>query len=177
MITIKLGPDADSACLQGMASSERDYFEAMQPDQLAEAMRHVHAEGVKLVAEPEELVIEDVVPENMRYERISPDDEWDPALRRLRWRTAHVGREGVTHTFRVWPEALGLWPTNVRAEGVFTDVSGHQGHFVFSVPEVIVVDLARTPTPSATPPPTPTATPTATAIRPGGRLFLPDLRR
>jgi uncharacterized protein YegL len=168
--TVSLGPDADKACLLKMATDPGDYFEARQADHLTGVFQRIHAGIADIVAS--RLVITDVVPANMIYVPGNPSDTWDPTLRQLSWTTSPVGRQGVTHTFKVWPQDVGLWPTNVNAEAVFVDLVNAEGRFTFNVPDVTV--WHGTATSSATPPPS--ATPTGPPPR-GGQLFLPYLRR
>lgn len=165
LFTVSLGPDADRACLQQMATSPSTYFEARRAEQLIATFDRIAAEIAQVSIS--RLEITDLIPENMLYLASGSDATWIPSLRRLSWTSTFVGREGVTHTFQVRPEQAGRWPTNVEARAEFSDFASATGSFDFEVPHVSVHDPAviGTSTPGVTPATTPGGTPATT---PGG---------
>jgi uncharacterized protein YegL len=72
---------------------------------------------------------------------------------RLRWGRSVLPSSGITLTYRILPQRVGLLPTNKQAVASYTDGDGAQRQFVFPVPEIEVV--APTPKPTVTPTPTP----------------------
>jgi Mg-chelatase subunit ChlD/DNA-binding beta-propeller fold protein YncE len=89
----------------------------------------------------ERITVEDVIPRNMRY---VPDSAVPPATLRgdtLVWTLDQVtATQGVTLSYRLWPLAVGTWPTNVQATAGYRDALGHDGGLVFPIPQVKVWD-------------------------------------
>jgi Mg-chelatase subunit ChlD len=160
-----------------MAYQLEDVFFA--PD--VETLRAVYEQiGTQVSARvlARELVVSDQVPENMTYVPGSalPPAVWDETDRTLSWRATDVSFGGWSASYRLEPQSLGSWPTNVYARLEFVDGFGNRGAASFPVPEVLVV-APPTATPTLTPTEVATATatetpkPTATAQAP--QLFVP----
>ena len=112
----------------------------------------------------ERVVIEDVVPANMRYVLGSavPAAEWDEQSRTLTWALGVVlAADGPRLAYDVVPLEPGHHPTNVRADARYTDALGNDGWVRFNVPVVDVLAPFPLATMTASATPTPTATPTA----------------
>lgn len=79
----------------------------------------------------------------------------------LIWRRGLLPASGITLTYRIRPQRVGLLPTNRFAVADYTDVDGQRRSVTFPVPQIEVVAPSPTPTPTASPSPTgpPTSTP------------------
>ncbi len=161
---IGLGADADAATLRKIAGDEAHYFFSPSAAELRDIYVQVarRIEAANLVATA---TLTDIVPDNMAFvpgsgQPIEPEPSADG--RTLTWRLADVLEPGFLLSYRVRPQQVGYWPTNVQALLDYIDGLGHPGQLVFPVPHVRV--LGPTPTPSDTPTPTiaPTDTPTPT---------------
>lgn len=84
---------------------------------------------------------------------------------RLLWSRPLMPRSGMTLSYRVRPQRVGMLPTNRQAVARFTDADGQPASFTFPIPLVEVI--APTPSPS----------PTATATTHPAPLLLPLLLR
>ncbi len=162
VFAIGLGSDVDREALRRMASDPSHYYDSPSEDQLAEIYAQIAG---RIGAAPlfKAATVVDVLPANMRYVAGSGrpvEPVWDAAARTLTWALGEVAEPGFRLTYRLEPEAGGLWPTNVEARTQHVDARGKVGALIFPVPFVRVI--APTATPSATPTPTDTPTPTAT---------------
>jgi Mg-chelatase subunit ChlD len=170
VITICVGAQCDASCMRRAATSPRYFFEATNTSQLGEIFERIRDEIVGI--DLRRLDIEDVLPANMLYlEDVNQEDppSWNPNERVLSWVANHVPKDGVTYTFRVEPQQVGYWPTNVEAKGTMLDNKSRSGEFFFEVPYVTVMnpnplatpaDPPTPPTHTPAPPPTVTITPT-----------------
>lgn len=79
----------------------------------------------------------------------------------LIWRRGLLPTSGITLTYRIRPQRVGLLPTNRFAVADYTDVDGQRRSVTFPVPRIEVIAPSPTPTPTASPSPTgpPTSTP------------------
>ena len=87
-----------------------------------------------------DLLLEDELPANMRYVNGSaaPAAFYDATRRTLIWRVDDVANAGGSVSYRVEPQEVGEWPTNVQATGTYTDGLGFGGVLRFPVPRVRV---------------------------------------
>lgn len=171
VFAIGVGPRPDSESLRRIAGSDARYYRNPSDVQVAEIVRGVEAAaaqtpGAQLLASA---VVTDVVPSNMRYlagsgRPIEPG--FDPASRTLTWELQNVGAVGARVSYRLQPEAEGLWPTNDSAGALVVDALGFGRHLVFPVPQVRVLAPPVVPTPSSTPSPSASVTPSETASSP-----------
>jgi Mg-chelatase subunit ChlD/sugar lactone lactonase YvrE len=87
----------------------------------------------------ETLTIEDEIPANMRY---VPDSAQPPAELRgstLVWTFGAIpASRPITLSYRLVPQEVGIWPTNVQATASYRDALGNDGRLVFPIPEVEV---------------------------------------
>lgn len=94
----------------------------------------------------QELEVRDDIPANMRYvpDSARPAASYDPVSHRLTWRLGAVAAaDGLRLTYRLIPQEVGDWPTNVQADTAHVDALGHPGRLVFPVPRVLVEAPAR----------------------------------
>ncbi len=87
------------------------------------------------------LRVVDQIPANMTYLQGSarPDAVYDPQARTLTWELgAKTADETIQLGFRLRPQQVGTWPTDVRADAFFRDALGNDGTLVFPIPEVEV---------------------------------------
>lgn len=135
---IGLGADVDGALLGQIAGDPSRYFQAPSAAELAGIYRLI---ARRLLSDRllRAIAIEDEVPDNMRYVVGSsvPPANWDGHV--LRWQLGPTPTEGLTLHYQVEPLQAGVWPTNVRAAGRYTDGVGYQGELVFPVPVVEVL--------------------------------------
>lgn len=135
---IGLGADVDGALLGQIAGDPTRYFQAPSAAELAGIYRLI---ARRLLADRllRDIAIDDEVPANMRYVVGSsvPPAGWDGRV--LRWQLGAVPTDGLTLRYQVEPLQAGVWPTNVRAGGRYTDGVGHQGELLFPVPVVEVL--------------------------------------
>lgn len=90
-------------------------------------------------------VVTDRVPANMRYIEGSaePPARFDAASRTLTWRLGpSAPGVGIRLRYRLQPQEVGLWPTNVEARAATVDAYGLPGKLVFPVPRVKVWNRA-----------------------------------
>lgn len=134
---IGLGADVDSALLTELAGDASRYFQAPSAAELSGIYRLI---ARRLLADKllRDIAVDDEVPANMRYVIGSsrPPAAWDGRV--LRWRLGAVATDGLLLSYQVEPLQAGVWPTNVRATGRYTDGVGHSGDLVFPVPLVEV---------------------------------------
>lgn len=159
---IGLGEDVEPSLLQVLASAHELYYYAPDADDLEAAYRAI-ARRIYATVLLKQVTIVDHVPDNMAYQLNSavPPAFWDASARTLTWELGDVPFEGLELSYWLEPQAIGTWPTNVRADYDGTDGLDHGQEGPFPVPRVVVV--APTFTPSATVPATVTPTGTATA--------------
>ena len=162
IFSVCVGNDCDTALMRSFASQSSFYFQVQNANSLVSTFRHIVDQLVN--AELTQLIIEDELPENMRYVAGSAQPPPDAIVdRKLRWLWNVVPKTGITLTYLVEPLEIGLWPTNVQALASFRDTENRIGETAFPVPQVRVL-APPTPTPTVTP--SATASPTATD-RPG----------
>ncbi|MBK8538968.1 MAG: VWA domain-containing protein [Ardenticatenia bacterium] len=89
----------------------------------------------------------------------------------LIWRRGLLPASGITLSYRIRPQKVGLLPTNRFAVADYTDVDGQRRSVAFPLPRIEVI--APSPTPTSTASPSPTGPPTSTP-RPRP-LYLPLL--
>lgn len=163
VFTIGLGADIDRAAMKRMATDDSHYYDSPSEDELAGIYEGIAG---RIGSAPlfRAVTVVDVVPGNMTFlpgtaKPVEP--AWDPAARTLTWDLGAVPEPGFRLTYRLRPEAGGVWPTNVEARTRHTDGRGQPGQLVFPVPfvRVLAPDPTPTPTPTDTPIPTPTDTP------------------
>jgi Mg-chelatase subunit ChlD len=165
VFTIGFG-DIDPMVMVLAASSPEDYYFA--PD--AGALLAIYTEIASRISASvlvKSLVLVDELPADMAYR--GPVEGPAPVVvgARLTWNLNNVPLQGITVSYRLAPQMLGLRPTNVRADAEFVDGLDAAGSLRFPVPRVQVISEAPTPTPTRTPFPTPTRPPRPTT------LFLP----
>ncbi len=170
LVTVGLGSDVDRALLEQIATTPDDFWYAPRSHDLLAI--YLALAGRMQALEARDLVLVDELPEDMQFEPGSAlPAPWSLRDRTLEWRLPVVPAEGITITYRVRPQELGLRPTNRQAEARYTDSDGAEGRHVFPIPEVRVLSEPPTftptptvtPTPSHTPSPSPTATSSPTA--------------
>lgn len=89
-----------------------------------------------------EVTLTDDIPANMRYvaDSARPPATFDAVTNRLTWRLGEVAAaDGLRLTYRLIPQEVGDWPTNVRAGTEHVDAMGNAGRLVFPIPRVEVV--------------------------------------
>jgi Mg-chelatase subunit ChlD len=161
---IGLGADADAATLRQIASSEAHYF--FSPS--AAELRDIYVQVARRIEAANLLqsgTLTDIVPRNMTFipgsgEPTEPEASADGKT--LTWRLTDILEPGFLLSYRVRPDEVGDWPTNVEADLDYLDGLGHPGRLVFPIPRVRVLGPTPTPTDTPTPTPTPTDTPTPT---------------
>lgn len=181
--TIGLGSDADLDLLRSIATDPASAFHSPSAGELRGIYMQV-ARRIEAAHLFERATLVDRVPTNMRYlpgtgEPIEP--ELSPDGRLLTWRLPAVFEPGFLLSYRLEPQEVGYWPTNVSAELDYVDGLGHPGRLVFPIPYVRVLGPtptpSATPTPSVTPSPSPSPIPSATPSPAPKRLYLPLLIR
>ena len=138
--TYAIGIDgADRWLLRRIAGTRSRFIEEPDPDLIDWAFGDI-ARRIQSTVLFQSILIEDVIPENMTYVRGSaiPDAFFDQEANTLVWELFDVPMNGESMLYRVIPQDVGLWPTNVRASGEYRDGSSHNGEIVFPVPEVLV---------------------------------------
>ncbi len=167
VFAIGLGSDIDRAAMKRMATDDSHYYDSPSEDELAGIYDGIAG---RIGSAPlfRAATVVDVVPANMTFlpgtgKPVEP--AWDPAARTLTWDLGAVPEPGFRLTYRLRPEAGGVWPTNVEARTRHTDGRGQPGQLVFPVPfvRVLAPDPTPTPTPTDSPTPTPTVTPLPSA--------------
>jgi Mg-chelatase subunit ChlD/sugar lactone lactonase YvrE len=137
--TIGLGLDVARGFLRQLATRPSYYFEAPSPYDLNRVYDTIarRVAATQLLAQA---TVTDVLPANMRYQRGSavPPASFDTATHTLTWTVSNVPPDGLLLRYRVVPQEVGRWPTNVRAQADVVDGAGHAGQLVFPVPEVEV---------------------------------------
>ncbi len=137
--TIGLGLDVDGSFMRQVATAPNFYFEAPTEYDLVgiygAISRRVGAAALLRAA-----TVTDVVPANMAYlgGTASPAARWDAATRTLTWRLGPVTPAGLRLRYKVRPQAVGVHPTNVRADADVVDGVGVAASLTFPVPEVRV---------------------------------------
>ncbi len=163
---IGLGDTVAEDLMIAMAGSSTRYFaaagpEALEPiyDQLSRTVGGVVASDVAVV---------DGLGDDVEYVAGSATRAGLPVGRQIVWDLGALSSGSVTLSLRVRPTRIGIVPTNSAATLRYI-VDGIAYDFVFPVPEVQVVDVTPTSTPS----------PTATPRPPTGpdRIYLPIVMR
>lgn len=135
------GQEADPSFLDTMAQTGGEVF-------LDPAARQVAAYADALTATRANpglfrtVTLTDDIPANMRYvvDSARPIAEFDAVANRLTWRLGPVAAaDGLRLTYRLVPQQVGDWPTNVRAGTDHVDALGNAGRLVFPIPRVEVV--------------------------------------
>jgi len=176
IFTIGFG-DIDPMIMIRAATSPEDSFYAPDSSKLdtiyAEIARRLTASVLARA-----MTIVDRLPGDMRY--AGPVRGPTPAVggQTLTWNLVDVPLAGLDLAYAVRPQQLGRRPTNVEASADFTDGLDRAGRLRFPVPEVDVLGLPPTRTPSPTPFPSPTPRPTFTptptdTATPPPPLYLP----
>lgn len=93
----------------------------------------------------ERITVTDEIPRNMRF---VPGSAQPPATltgQTLTWSLPAVAASGGLQLhYRLVPQEVGIWPTNVHAEADYVDALGQAGQLVFPVPTVEVIsDVKR----------------------------------
>ena len=95
----------------------------------------------------ETITIDDIVPTNMSYiaDSAVPPANFDAASNSLSWTLSDImAADKIALTYKLRPQEVGIWPTNVRADADYRDVLGNDGELLFPVPEVEVYAPPRT---------------------------------
>ncbi len=135
LYAIGLGGDVDGSLLTEMAGVEDRYFETPTDAGLARIYSLIARRLVTNIL-VRAITITDLLPINMRYvpDSAVPPATWDGVA--LTWLLRDVPAEGFRLRYQVEPLQSGRWPTNVHAEGSYTDGVGHQGRVTFPVPYI-----------------------------------------
>lgn len=165
VFSVGLGTDADEDMLLRLAGAPGRYFFSPTPGELKGIYTQI-ARRIEAAELFKEAVLVDRVPANMTYisgsgNPIEPEVSPDGKL--LTWRFGSVLEPGFYLRYRLRPEQVGRWPTNVEAWSEYRDGYGNPGRVDFPVPMVRVLGPA-TPTPPPTETPTATATPSPTPL-------------
>lgn len=165
VVTVAGTGNADMETLEAMASSPASHYVESQSSRYASLFREIARDLTSVRITGAEVT--DVLPANMTY-------AWGsgvPAPRvrgdTLQWSYAVWPTSGVTITYAVEPQELGLHPTNVRADAILSFERGAPVSRTFPVPTVLVVEA-----PTSTSPP-PTITPTPRPTDPPMPVYLP----
>lgn len=134
----------DQGYLQGLQILTGDEQRVlMDPD--AAQLEALFGELAQTHEEPglfETITIEDIIPANMRY---VPDSAEPPAVlvgNTLVWTLgASPANSPITLRYRLIPQEVGVWPTNVEATARYRDALANDGRIVFPIPEVEVFTL------------------------------------
>lgn len=89
----------------------------------------------------ETIEIVDQIPANMDYvlDSARPAAVYDPQRRSLTWSLGRkAAADPISLSFRLRPQEVGTWPTNVRADATYRDALGNDGRLVFPIPQVVV---------------------------------------
>lgn len=140
VFTIGLGGDVDESNLRRMAAVGGEYFHSPTSAEL----RDIYVQIARRIAAAElfrRAVVTDRVPGNMRYSPgsgrpLEPQVSTDGKT--LTWDLGRVLEPGFRLSYRLQPEQVGLWPTNVFAHTDAVDGFGNVDRLVFPVPQVRV---------------------------------------
>lgn len=162
IFTIGFG-DVDPMIMALTASTPEDAYIVASTDTLMAVYTEI---ANRLTADvlAKEVHIADELPPDMTY--IAATDGPAPTVsgRILTWDLVDVPFGGIRLAYTVRPQTRGRRPTNVGASATFVDGLARPGQLRFPVPEVSVLDLEPTATPTFTPKPTATPRPTPTPI-------------
>lgn len=167
VFAIGFGTDADEETLRSMATDPSYYYYSPGPGRLSAIYRQI-ARRIEAAELFKSAVVSDFVPNNMTYlpGSASPfEPQLSPDGKVLTWQLAQVLEPGFRFSYRLRPEEVGYWPTNVEAYTDYVDSFGNPGRVPFPIPFVRVLGPTPTPTPTLTPTPSPTPRPVP--------LFLP----
>lgn len=92
----------------------------------------------------ETITVVDQIPSNMTYVPNSaiPPAAFDAAANTLTWQFGvTAAADTLKMTYRLRPQQVGTWPTNVYADGRYRDALGNPGRIVFPIPQVEVFGL------------------------------------
>jgi Mg-chelatase subunit ChlD len=171
IFTIGLRPGIAHDLLRAIAGNPERYFYAPKPEDLRSIyLQILHWATTSLAGN---LVVEDEMAPGIE---LIPDSAQPRAVEaggRLEWRQPVVPGTGITMTYQVRPQRVGLLPTNRRAVAHYQDVDGSEREYVFPVPGIEVFAPTATPTETAEPSPTASTEPTRAAPP----VFLPLLLR
>jgi Mg-chelatase subunit ChlD/DNA-binding beta-propeller fold protein YncE len=136
---IGLGLDVDRLFLQLVATQPGYYFEAPTEYDLGRVYDTV-ARRVAAAVLLAQVTVTDELPANMRYVPSSADPpaQYSSSRRTLTWNLAGVAPGGLRLRYRVTPQEVGRWPTNVRATADYIDGVQVPGSLTFPVPTVSV---------------------------------------
>jgi Mg-chelatase subunit ChlD len=139
---IGLGSEVDSSMLQAMASSPAHFHRAPTEAKLAD----IYGDIARLVSIPDLLrsaTLTDLLPQDMRYARLSarPPARSDGQV--LIWDVSSVQATGLEITYVIRPQVPGIRPTNLRAVIDYVDSSGYHGTAEFPVPTIEVLPRIR----------------------------------
>ncbi len=162
IFTIGFG-DVDPMLMTLAASTPEDAFIAASTDTL----NAIYAEiANRLTADvlAREVHITDELPAGMRFIATVAGPAPRVNGQTLSWDLTDVPFGGIRLAYTVEPTARGKQPTNVKASATFIDGLSRPGQLRFPVPEVSVLDIDPTVTPTFTPFPTATPRPTQTPV-------------
>jgi Mg-chelatase subunit ChlD/DNA-binding beta-propeller fold protein YncE len=142
MFSIGFGGDTDPELMRRIATSPEDYFFAPTPSELSgiytEIARRLAGGTIAKTA-----VVTDVVPANMTYVVGSAEPPIVSYVNKvLRWEFAEVQGD-LQMRYRLQPQQVGTWPTNVEARMRYVDGLDVRGEVVFPIPHVTVVGPAE----------------------------------
>ncbi len=146
IFSIGFGNDVDLALMRRIASAPGDYFFAPSTAELGAIYTEIARRIAGGIIAPT-AVITDQVPLNMTYlpgSAVPPIVAYQNNV--LRWEFSDV-RAGLQLGYRLEPQEVGTWPTNVDARMAYRDGLGKDGELVFPIPQVVVVAPPRPPLP------------------------------
>ncbi|MGB0383473.1 MAG: VWA domain-containing protein [Ardenticatenaceae bacterium] len=138
IIAIGFGPGIDVAQLQGIASSQDDYYEAPNSAQLTAIYQQI-APTIRVAARDMVLTdtlsaFVDLIPGTFQGP-ISPTVQGDT----ISWQIGGVPIEPTLLSYQVSVKAQpGVWPTNEIAYATYVDAQGNDADLLFPVPQVVV---------------------------------------
>ncbi len=142
--TIGLGNDADTAVLRAMAGHDDRYFSAPSPAELFPIYGEILRVVVASLAG--NLVIDDQMAQGVALIPRSASPAALETRGRLRWGRSILPSTGITLTYDVMAQALGLNDVNSTAVAEYTDADGVRRTYTFPVPQIEVVPQPSTPT-------------------------------
>lgn len=172
VFTIGFG-DVDPMVMVLAASTPEQHYYAPDTTTLSDIYRDI-AQRITASVLARTMTVIDELPPDMRYVPGSarPAATYDAGARTLTWQLADIPFDGITLAFELEPTVLGRRPTNVEARATYVDGLNSDGRLRFPIPEIEVLSLEPTATPTSTQFPTPTPRPTRTPLPPEP-LYLP----
>ncbi len=140
--TYTIGLDgAESWVLRRIAGKPSHYMDTPDSARLNQVYSQI-AGRIKAAVLFSEITIEDEIPANMQYVNGSaePPAFYDATRRTLIWGLDDIPNAGDFVQYRLLPQEVGTWPTNVQASARYTDGLGFAGTLRFPVPRVRVID-------------------------------------